>query len=127
MEEPADLRKRSGSAGSSFSMLPDVLPNVTENLAWANDNKTLFYNVLDSAKRPYKIFRHSLGTDAKADVEVFHEPEATVVWSASHQFAFGRPVSAVGEQPVDQHGENEVGEHVHGGLPEHGSPASAYL
>ena len=61
------------------------------------------------------------------DVEVFHEPEATVVWSASHQFAFGRPVSAVGEQPVDQYGENEVGEHVHGGLPEHGSPASAYL
>jgi oligopeptidase B len=24
-------------------LLPDVLPNVTENLVWANDNRTLFY------------------------------------------------------------------------------------
>jgi len=61
------------------------------------------------------------------DVEIFHEPEATVAGSAFHHFAFDRPVGAVGQQQVDDRGENDVDEHLHGGLPEHGSPASAYV
>jgi oligopeptidase B len=30
---------------------------------WANDNRTLFYVTDDRAKRPYRLYRHALGTD----------------------------------------------------------------
>lgn len=55
--------------------LEDVIPNTTGSAVWANDNKTLFYTVKDEALRSYKIFRHTLGTDAKDDVEIFHEKD----------------------------------------------------
>jgi oligopeptidase B len=32
-------------------------------VSWANDNVTLFYTVDDESKRPYRLFRHRLGTD----------------------------------------------------------------
>ena len=45
-------------------MLPDVIANVTENLAWANDNRTLFYAKQDETTlRQHQIWRHMLGTD----------------------------------------------------------------
>ncbi len=31
------------------------------SVVWANDNKTLFYTVEDSAKRQYRLYRHTLG------------------------------------------------------------------
>ncbi len=43
--------------------------------AWANDNKTVFYNIYDEALRSYKIFRHVLGTPKTEDVEIFHEKD----------------------------------------------------
>ncbi len=58
-------------------MLEDKIPNTTGRAIWANDNKTLFYSVKDDALRSYKIFRHTLGTDASKDVEVFHEADDT--------------------------------------------------
>jgi len=33
-------------------------------MAWAADNKTLFYTTPDSAKRPYRLYRHVIGTPA---------------------------------------------------------------
>jgi oligopeptidase B len=42
---------------------------------WANDNQTLFYNILDAAHRPYKVFRHRLGTPAGEDPLVYHEQD----------------------------------------------------
>lgn len=58
-------------------MLEDVIPNTTGRAVWANDNKTVFYSVKDAALRSYKIFKHTLGTPATADVEVFHEKDET--------------------------------------------------
>ncbi len=58
-------------------LLEDVIPNTTGGVTWANDNKTVFYTVKDDALRAYKIFRHTLGTPATADVEVFHEADET--------------------------------------------------
>jgi oligopeptidase B len=43
------------------------------SFCWANDSKTMFYNVYDAAMRSYKIFRHTVGTPRSNDVEVFHE------------------------------------------------------
>src|SRR5262249_51190032 len=35
----------------------------TTNVAWAADNKTLFYVTDDHAKRPYRLYRHVIGSD----------------------------------------------------------------
>ncbi|MGN6734802.1 MAG: hypothetical protein ACTHMB_22975 [Candidatus Binatia bacterium] len=61
-------------------LLPDVLPNVTENLAWANDNQTLFYAKQDEVTlRQYQIYRHAVGTDPAKDQLVFQEDDETFV------------------------------------------------
>ena len=61
-------------------LLPDVLTHVTENLAWANDNKTLFYGKQDETTlRQYQIYRHVVGTDPVEDQLVFQEDDETFV------------------------------------------------
>ncbi|HEU4535434.1 MAG TPA: S9 family peptidase, partial [Polyangiaceae bacterium] len=45
------------------------------SLAWAADNKTLFYTVEDEAHRPYRLYRHALGAPASADALVLEEPD----------------------------------------------------
>jgi oligopeptidase B len=42
-------------------LLPDHAEKVG-SVAWANDNKTLFYTVEDAAKRQYRLYRHAVGT-----------------------------------------------------------------
>ncbi len=55
--------------------LPDRVPDTYYSLAWANDNQTVFYNTLDAAMRPYRLFRHTLGTDAQNDPLVYEEKD----------------------------------------------------
>jgi oligopeptidase B len=43
-------------------------------VVWANDNKTLFYTVEDSAKRQYRFYRHTLGTTGNDDL-VYEEKD----------------------------------------------------
>lgn len=50
----------------------DRIDNVV-SIVWALDSKTLFYTTRDAAKRPYKLFRHTLGTLAKDDVLIYEE------------------------------------------------------
>ncbi len=58
--------------------LPDVIANVTGNVAWANDNKTIFYTRQDpNTLRSYQIYRHVLGTDRADDELVFEEVDDT--------------------------------------------------
>ena len=64
----------------SGELLPDVLPQVTENLVWANDNKTLFYGKQDETTlRQYQIYRHVVGTDPAKDELVYQEDDETFV------------------------------------------------
>lgn len=59
-------------------LLPDVIPEVTENLTWANDNRTLFYAKQDlTTLRSDRIFRHGLGADPAEDSLVFEEKDET--------------------------------------------------
>jgi oligopeptidase B len=61
-------------------MLPDVLPGVTENLVWANDNRTLFYGKQDETTlRQFQIYRHGVGTDPAEDQLVYQEDDETFV------------------------------------------------
>jgi len=59
-------------------LLPEVIPEVTENLTWANDNQTLFYAKQDPMTlRANRIFRHGLGADPVEDRLVFEEKDET--------------------------------------------------
>jgi oligopeptidase B len=44
------------------------------SVVWANDNKTLFYTVEDSAKRQYRLYRHAVGTAGPDDL-VYEEKD----------------------------------------------------
>ena len=56
-------------------LLPDHITNTYYSFEWAADNRTVFYNILDEARRPYKVMRHTLGEDPSKDVEVYHETD----------------------------------------------------
>ncbi len=59
-------------------LLPDAIPQVTGNVTWALDNRTLFYSRQDpETLRSYQVWRHVLGTDATDDVLVFTEEDDT--------------------------------------------------
>ena len=57
--------------------LPDVIEGVTNNVCWANDNKTLFYaNQDEQTLRSHQIMRHELGSQ-EPDEMVFEETDET--------------------------------------------------
>jgi oligopeptidase B len=59
-------------------LLKDAIGNVTPDLAWANDNKTLFYaRQHPTTLRYYRIYRHELGTDPASDQLVYEEKDPT--------------------------------------------------
>jgi oligopeptidase B len=49
----------------------------TQDLVWATDNRTLFYTLEDSAHRPYRVYRHVIGTSRSADELVYEERDPT--------------------------------------------------
>jgi oligopeptidase B len=63
------------------SLYPEQIHNTYGNVyfqrgvEWGNDSQTLFYIILDEASRPYKIYRHSLGSDPGADILLYHEAD----------------------------------------------------
>jgi len=59
-------------------LLADTMTGVTGNMAWANDNQTLFYSKQDPATlRSHQICRHALGDDPSNDVLVYEEKDET--------------------------------------------------
>ncbi len=59
-------------------LLPDEIPQVTGNMAWADDNQTLFYSKQDpTTLRWDRVYRHKLGTDVNSDVLVYEEKDET--------------------------------------------------
>jgi len=58
--------------------LPDAIVNTGGEAAWAADNKTVFYTRKDETTlRPFKVFRHVLGTPVESDALIFHEADET--------------------------------------------------
>lgn len=57
-------------------ILPDRLEKV-RTWAWSTDGRTLFYTTEDAAKRPWRIYRHALGTNPADDPLLFEEPDET--------------------------------------------------
>ncbi|UZR95429.1 S9 family peptidase [Chondrinema litorale] len=59
-------------------MLNDTVDNVTGNVIWANDNKTIFYTKQDETTlRSYQVYKHVLGTSVDKDELIFTEEDET--------------------------------------------------
>ncbi len=57
---------------------PETIETTSGGSTWAADSKTLFYTKKDQETlRSNKIFRHTLGTVASEDIEVFNEEDDT--------------------------------------------------
>jgi len=56
-------------------VLPDEVPNTFYGVAWSLDATSLFYVTVDDAWRPYRVWRHTVGTPATDDVIVFEEAD----------------------------------------------------
>ena len=56
--------------------LSQSIPNTSGSVAWANDNKTVFYTSKNKVTLlSEKIFRHKIGKDYKNDQLVYHEKD----------------------------------------------------
>ena len=56
-------------------LLSERMSGTSPGVAWANDSRTLFYTVLDDARRPCRLYRHTVGSNARADVLVYFESD----------------------------------------------------
>jgi oligopeptidase B len=52
----------------------EAIPRV-KSVAWASDDRTLFYVVDDEAKRPYRLYRHQLGEPHANDALLYEETD----------------------------------------------------
>ena len=56
--------------------LKDKIQDVSGEIIWANDNKTVFYVKKDpQTLREFQVYRHVLGTDSKSDMLVYEEQD----------------------------------------------------
>lgn len=58
-------------------MYDEVIPNTSGNMVWANDNRTIYYQVKDETLRPYRIYKHIIGTPVDSDKLIFEETDPT--------------------------------------------------
>ena len=61
----------------------ETIPGAAHSLEWANDNKTVFYTMLDEHERPDRVLRHTVGADPAKDVLIYKEEDAQLFVSCS--------------------------------------------
>ncbi|MEX1139128.1 MAG: S9 family peptidase [Bacteroidota bacterium] len=62
-------------------VLADSIGQVN-SVVWAADNKTVLYVKEDQAKRPYRLYRHTLGDESRSDELLFEEKDELYrVWA----------------------------------------------
>ena len=57
------------------AMLSDAIPGTSADVAWAADNRTVFYATNDTTVRTYRVMRHVLGEPSSQDAVVFQEDD----------------------------------------------------
>lgn len=55
-------------------LIEDKLTKIA-GFSWSSDNKTVFYVTEDEAKRPHKLYRHTLGEPLEKDVLIYEEKD----------------------------------------------------
>lgn len=59
-------------------LLESKISNTTGGIAWANDNKTVFYSTKDNTLRPWQIYRHRIDSPtSEPDMLVYQENDPT--------------------------------------------------
>jgi len=80
-------------------VLPDEIPDVFYGSAWSADASALFYVTADKAWRPYRVWRHMIGTATADDVIVFEEADrrfsVAIKLTRSHRYLLITSASAV--------------------------------
>ncbi|MEV0327128.1 S9 family peptidase [Micromonospora echinospora] len=71
-DERYTLRVKDLSTGE---VLADEVPDTSYGTAWSADASVLFYVTVDESWRPYRVWRHAIGTPASEDVIVHEEPD----------------------------------------------------
>ncbi|MEU4360964.1 S9 family peptidase [Promicromonospora sp. NPDC023987] len=71
-DERYTLRVRDLATGED---LPDEVRDTAPGALFAPDGEHIFYLTVDEAWRPWRVWRHRLGTPASDDVLVFEEPD----------------------------------------------------
>jgi oligopeptidase B len=56
-------------------LLAESIANTSLGVTWANDSRTLFYTLLDHARRPCRLYRHTIGASPTTDVLVYFEAD----------------------------------------------------
>jgi oligopeptidase B len=59
----------------SGEVLADTIAGTFYGSAWSTDASVLFYVTVDDAWRPYRVWRHVVGTDPGRDTVVYEEPD----------------------------------------------------
>ena len=99
---------------STGRLLADRIERTYDSLAWAADNRTFFYSVLDAARRPHRVFRHNLGEDASADQLVYEERDeryrVDIYKTRSKQFFILETASATTTELWFREADNPSGE-----------------
>jgi oligopeptidase B len=54
---------------------PDEIPNTFYGAAWSQDGSALFYVTVDDAWRPWRVWRHLVGTAHTEDTVIFEEAD----------------------------------------------------
>ena len=71
-DERFTLRVKNLETGQTAA---DEIPDTFYGGAWSKDGSALFYVTVDAAWRPYRVWRHLIGTPAADDVIVIEEPD----------------------------------------------------
>jgi oligopeptidase B len=71
-DERYTLRVKDLSTGET---LADEVPNTYYGAAWSLDGSALFYVTVDDTWRPYRVWRHIVGTPTSDDMVVFEESD----------------------------------------------------
>ena len=71
-DERYSLRVRDLATGAD---LDDVVENTSAGACFSPDGRFVVYTTMDDAWRPDSVWLHEVGTDATADVRLFHEPD----------------------------------------------------
>lgn len=57
------------------NIIDNNLSNMDGAIEWANDNKTIFYTVLDEAHRPFQLWKHTVGNKQSQDILIYEETD----------------------------------------------------
>ena len=72
------------------AMLSDAIPGTSADVAWAADNRTVFYAANDATVRAFRVMRHILGEPLERDAVVYQEDdvkfEVSLRLSKSHKY-----------------------------------------